>query len=115
VAAVTVALDLVLVPLLGPAGAAWAMVASWTVAALAYGRLARRQLGIATPLPPMPVLVSTAVMSVAVIALRTVPVAAVLVGGAVYVGALVVTGGVQRRDVERLRVIARLGPPPVAQ
>jgi O-antigen/teichoic acid export membrane protein len=115
VAAVTVALDLVLVPLLGPAGAAWAMVASWTVAALAYGRLARRQLGIATPLPPMPVLVSTAVMSVAVIALRTVPVAAVLVGGAVYVGALVVTGGVQRRDVDRLRVIARLGPPPVAQ
>ncbi len=107
VALVTVALDLALVPLLGAAGAASAMTASWVVAGLAYHRLAGRHLGIFTPAPPLPVLAGTAAMASVVILLRHLPVPALVVGGAVYVTALFVTGGVRQRDLERLRVIAR--------
>lgn len=106
VAIATVVLDLALVPLLGGPGAALAMVGSWVVAAVLYTRLTVRRLKISLPLPPASAVVASAVMSAPLLVFRNVPVLAATVGLLAYAGTVVATGGVRRRDLDRLRALA---------
>lgn len=104
VATVTVALDLVLIPLGGPAGAAVVMVVSWTFGAAAFDRFHRRTVGIATPLPSARLLAATAVFAVVLAALRHGPLVVSAGAGAVaYAVAVALTGVVRRGDLARIR------------
>lgn len=104
IAAVTVGLDLALVPRHGPAGAAAAIVASWVFAAVALDVFHRRTVGIATPLPSGRLLASTATMGLVLFALRDVPVLVSATAGALTYGAAVLlTGAVAPADLARLR------------
>jgi O-antigen/teichoic acid export membrane protein len=103
-AAVTVVLDLVLVPRYGPLGAAAAMVASWVFAAATLDRFHRRTVGIATPLPSAGLIAATAAMALVLAFLHDAPIAVSGAAGAVvYVAAMFVTGVVGGGDVARLR------------
>ncbi|MDQ4070545.1 MAG: oligosaccharide flippase family protein [Actinomycetota bacterium] len=107
VAGVTVALDLVLVPTMGGPGAALAMVGSSLVAAFLYTRVTVRRLGIPMPLPPASAVIAAAVMAVPLVMLSEWPVPAAMVAAAAYAGTVAATGGVDRRDLERVRTLAR--------
>lgn len=104
IAAVTVALDLVLVPFYGPAGAAGAMVASWVFSAAALDAFHRRTVGIATPLPSARLMAATAAMGVVLLFLRDAPfIVSVTTGAVTYGAAMLLTGAVSAGDLARFR------------
>ncbi len=108
IAALTVGLDLFLVPRFGAGGAAAAMVASWLYGAAALRRLHLRTVGIPTPLPPLSILLSTTAVAVTLVSLRHSSLAVVAPAGvAAYMLSLVLTGAVRGQDVHRLRVVLR--------
>ena len=101
-----VGLDVVLIPPFGPTGAAWAMVASWAVMAVVYDRFHRRALGARTPLPPAPLLAACAVLAAwLVVAGARIGLVAVPLGAVVYAASLLLTGAVDRTDLDRLRLL----------
>ena len=103
IAAVTVVLDLLLVPGLGPRGAALATLAAWTFGVLAQHRFHRRIHGISTPLPTLRLLVAALGLGAVLLLLHDAPVAVPLVAGAAtYLFLLVVTREVGGADVRRL-------------
>lgn len=113
---ITVALDVVLIPVLGSTGAAVAMVTTWALSAVLFHRLHTRTVGIATPMPSVRVLVPAAVMAAAVLPLReaVLPIP-VIVGGLVYCLGVCLTGAVTDADRHRLVVMLRkqaVQPPP---
>ena len=106
IVAFTLALDAVLVPVAGPGGAAAAMVVTWLAGAWAFDRHHRRMTGIATPLPPLRVLISVAAMGGAMFALRHQHLALPLVTGtAVYAICLVGSRAVTGDDFGRMRAM----------
>ncbi len=109
--AVTVVLDLALIPPHGVTGATVAMLLSWAVSAAAFHALHRRTLNIATPLPPLGAVVGTATVGLVALALQTAPVAAVLLGGGVYVAIILLTRTVTALDIARLRAAFVSTPP----
>lgn len=99
-----VALDLALIPHLGPVGAAVAMVVSWVVMALTYDRFHRRTLGTPTPIPSARLVAAGAVLAAwLVLAGPSLGLLAVPSGAVVYAVAAVLTGALVRSDLERLR------------
>ena len=106
IAAVTVALDVVLVSRYGVVGAGLAMVASWTFAAVALDVFHRRTIGFPTPLPSMRLVCATAGMAVVLLVLRSAPIVVSIPAGALAYGAAVMlTGALGRSDVARLRAV----------
>ena len=103
-AAVTVGLDVTLVPRYGAPGAAWAMVAAWTFAAVALHVFHRRTLGFRTPLPSPRLLAAVAAMAGVLYVLRDAPLLVSAGGGGLAYGAAVLlAGAVTPRDLARLR------------
>jgi O-antigen/teichoic acid export membrane protein len=112
VTAVTITLDLAIVPAAGAVGAAIAMLLAWTFAAVALDRFHRRTVGIPTTLPPARIVLPALAMGLAVIPVRNalLPVP-VVVGAAVFAAGVALTGAVTAADVRRLsRVLGRTGP-----
>ena len=104
IAAVTIGLDVVLVPLYGANGAAAAMVASWVFAAGLLDAFHRRTVGIATPLPSPGLLTASAAMGLVVFLLSGSPLVVAVIAGAFAYGAVVfLTGAVTPGDVARFR------------
>jgi O-antigen/teichoic acid export membrane protein len=103
-AAVTVVLDLVLVPRYGAVGAAAAMVGSWVFAVAALDLFHRRTVGFSTPLPSVQLLSATGAMAAALFVLRGAPLAVSAGAGAlVYGGAVFGLGALGPADFARLR------------
>ncbi len=103
-AAVTLALDVVLVPHYGAPGAAWAMLGSWAFAATALGAFHRRTVGFRTPLPSVRLVAATGAMASVLLALRGAALVVSLPAGALAYGAAVlVTRAVTVDDLTRLR------------
>lgn len=108
IAAVTVALDVALVPAFGATGAAAAMVASWTFSVVVLHRFARRTSGVVTVLPSLRVLAPAAAMGAVVLALRNQPVAVpVVVGGILYTAGVLCSRAVTLDDLARLVRLVR--------
>lgn len=105
-AAVTVLLDLFLVPVYGAGGAAVAMLLSWAFSAIAFDVFHRRVSGIATPLPSFRAVVATVGAATVLVAFRNGPVVVSASAGAcTYLALLLATGVVGRHDLRRLRII----------
>lgn len=116
--AVTVVLDLILIPEYGAIGAAWAMVGTYVWSVTIVDVFNRRALGFKTPLPHPGVPAALIGAGLAVAATRgTSPFLALVVGTAVYSGLLVATRAITGADIERARhALRRLedrsAPPP---
>lgn len=111
ITAVTVIVDICLVPLFGAMGAAVAMVVSWAFSAVALDRFARRTAGISTALPSARVLVPTACMGAVVAGLHGRPlVVPVLAGALVYALGVWRSGAFTPADMVRLVGLLRRRP-----
>lgn len=105
-AVVTVVLDVLLISRSGATGAAVAMLASWGFTAVVFDVLHTRTSRMATPRPPVRIVIAAGMAGGVLFALRGLPVAvAALAGGAIYLGALAVLREVTVRDLSRLRAL----------
>jgi len=114
---ITLILDVLLIPTLGPTGAAIAMVATWTLSAVLFHRLHARTVGIVTPVPSIRLLIPAVAMAIAVFPLRDRPLPVpVLAGACLYVAGVclsgAVTGADRRRVVRMLRRTAEAADRP---
>jgi O-antigen/teichoic acid export membrane protein len=113
VAAITVALDVAVIPAHGARGAASVLIVTEVATVLSFGELIWRRWRIATPIPPLGAIAAAAGCGVAAWLLRDYLALAVLAGAVVYGGGLLLTGTVDRRDLTRLRAaVLRRGAPP---
>lgn len=105
------ALDVALIPHLGPLGAALAMVVSWLAMAIIYDRTHCRSLGLRTALPSRRMLAAGSALGAWLLVVG--PVAggyAIPMGLVIYGVALVQGGEVDCTDIRRLSVLRRRSP-----
>jgi O-antigen/teichoic acid export membrane protein len=99
-----VVLDIVLIPPLGPTGAAVAMTISWLVMALTYDRFHRGTFGARTPLPSARLITASAALGAwLVLAGPRMGLTAVPLGLMVYAVSALLTGAVDKADLDRVR------------